>query len=77
MTPPTSIPTKSYIIDMDGVIVLGGRLIAGAADLLRRLQERGNRFLTMTNNSFHTVDEMDRFPYRPHRVVTDLSDVSV
>ncbi len=45
---------KSYLIDMDGVIVRGNELIPGADAFIQRLRERGHRFLILTNNSMYT-----------------------
>src|SRR3712207_450970 len=45
---------KSYFIDMDGVLMRGAAPIPGAADFVGRLEERGARFLLLTNNSMYT-----------------------
>jgi NagD protein len=45
---------KAFLSDMDGVVYRGSRLIPGAADFVRRLQEGGFRFLFLTNNSEQT-----------------------
>jgi NagD protein len=47
-------PPKSYIIDMDGVIVTGKELIPGAERFIERLHERGARYLILTNNPVYT-----------------------
>ena len=44
---------KSYLIDMDGVIVRGSEMIPGANDFLDRLHERGIKFLILTNNPYY------------------------
>jgi len=46
--------SKSYICDMDGVIVAGNTVIPGAAEFLRRLDERGLKYLILTNNPIYT-----------------------
>lgn len=46
--------SKSILSDMDGVIYRGGKLIPGAADFVKRLQENGTKFLFLTNNSENT-----------------------
>ena len=43
--------TKSYIIDMDGVIVRGYEMIPGADKFIERLHQRGAKFLILTNTS--------------------------
>jgi len=45
---------KSYICDMDGVIVSGKTVIPGAAAFINRLTERGAKFLILTNNPMYT-----------------------
>lgn len=45
---------KSYLIDMDGVIVRGSELIPGADAFLDRLHQRNIKFLILTNNPIYT-----------------------
>jgi NagD protein len=45
---------KSYLIDMDGVIVRGNELIPGADAFLQRLHDRLCKFLILTNNPQYT-----------------------
>lgn len=47
-------PPKSYITDMDGVIVAGNQLVPGAEGFIERLGERGARYLILTNNPVYT-----------------------
>lgn len=49
---------KSYICDMDGVLVRGSQVVPGANEFLRRLQERGAKFLVLTNNSLYTPRDL-------------------
>ena len=49
---------KSYLIDMDGVLVRGSQMIPGADTFLSRLQEAGARFLVLTNNSLYTQRDL-------------------
>lgn len=51
-------PPKNYLIDMDGVLVTGGTPIPGADAFLARLQERGARFLVVTNNPRYTPGDL-------------------
>src|SRR5215207_5115302 len=53
-------PMKNYILDMDGVIYRGNQLIPGAREFIERLQERGNPFLFLTNNSQRTPRDFQR-----------------
>ncbi len=45
---------RSWLMDMDGVLVREEQPIAGAAEFLARLRERGTPFLVLTNNSTYT-----------------------
>jgi 5'-nucleotidase len=45
---------RSWLIDMDGVLVHASKPIPGAAEFLARLQEKGLPFLVLTNNSIYT-----------------------
>ena len=45
---------KSYLIDMDGVIVRGSELIPGADEFIERLHQRQIKFLILTNNPMYT-----------------------
>ena len=42
---------ETYLMDMDGVLVHEERLIPGADQFIKRLQQTGHRFLLLTNNS--------------------------
>jgi 5'-nucleotidase len=45
---------RSWLMDMDGVLVREQLPIPGAAEFLNRLQELGTPFLLLTNNSMYT-----------------------
>ena len=45
---------RSWLTDMDGVLVHEEQAIPGAADFLARLRETGTPFLVLTNNSIYT-----------------------
>ncbi len=49
---------KSYLIDMDGVIVRGNELIPGADAFIERLHQRGIKFLILTNNPMYTPADL-------------------
>ena len=48
----------TYIIDMDGVIYHGLRVIPGALDFLGKLRAGGHKFLFLTNNSQWTPRDL-------------------
>jgi NagD protein len=49
---------KSFLIDMDGVLVRGHRLIPEADRFIERLQSAGRKFLILTNNSERTPRDL-------------------
>jgi len=51
---------KAFIIDMDGVIYHGNRLLPGAAELVEWLRKNGKRFLFLTNSSERSPAELSQ-----------------
>jgi NagD protein len=49
---------KTYLIDMDGVLVHGKRAIPGAVEFIQRLVDGGHRHLVLTNNSRYTPTDL-------------------
>jgi NagD protein len=49
---------KSYLIDMDGVLVRGNTIIPGADKFIERLREAQAKFLVLTNNSRYTPRDL-------------------
>ena len=49
---------KTYLIDLDGVLVNGQTAVAGAADFIERLIEGGHQYLILTNNSRFTPADL-------------------
>jgi NagD protein len=49
---------KGFIIDMDGVIYHGNKLLAGVPEFLRWLEESGKKYLFLTNSSERTPREL-------------------
>jgi NagD protein len=49
---------RSWLIDMDGVLVHDEVAIPGAAEFLTRLKELGRPFMIMTNNSIYTPRDL-------------------
>lgn len=50
--------TKNYLIDMDGVLVHGKRLIPGADRFIERLKASSSKFLILTNNPMYTPGDL-------------------
>jgi NagD protein len=49
---------KTYLIDMDGVLVQGQNPIPGAAEFIERLAAGGHKYLVLTNNSRYTSTDL-------------------
>src|SRR5215210_1845198 len=49
---------KSYICDMDGVLVRGSQIVPGANEFIQRLQTAAAKFLVLTNNSLYTQRDL-------------------
>ena len=64
-------PRKSYLIDMDGVLLRGEVPIKGAAEFIARVQARGCPFLILTNNSIYTPGDLQ---LRLQRIGLDVPD---
>jgi NagD protein len=60
---------KNYLIDMDGVLLSGSRIIPGADDFVKRLNDRAAEFLVLTNNPLYTPKDL------AHRLQTVGLDV--
>ena len=44
---------KTFLLDMDGTFYLGGQLIEGSLDFIRKVEETGRNYMFLTNNSSH------------------------
>jgi NagD protein len=51
-------PVRTWLSDMDGVLVHEEEAIPGAADFVKALRERGRPFLLLTNNSIYTARDL-------------------
>ena len=49
---------RSWLMDMDGVLVREEHAISGADRFIERLRERGRPFLVLTNNSMYTPRDL-------------------
>jgi NagD protein len=54
----TTEPPKSYLIDMDGVLVSGRTLIPGADRFIEQLKALTVEYLVLTNNSIYTPRDL-------------------
>jgi NagD protein len=60
---------KSFITDMDGVLVKGSQLIPGADRFIARLEELGCEYLVLTNNPMYTPRDLS---HRLHTVGMEI-----
>jgi len=51
-------PKKAFIIDMDGVLVHGSKIIPGADAFIRQLRLERRKFLILTNNPIFTTRDL-------------------
>jgi NagD protein len=49
---------KNYLIDMDGVLIRGQRIVPGADTFISTLHAQGIKFLVLTNNSMYTPGDL-------------------
>ena len=49
---------KTYLCDMDGVLVHGQKALPGAIEFIEKLIKGGHRFLILTNNSRYTTTDL-------------------
>jgi NagD protein len=60
---------KSFIIDMDGVLVAGKKMIPGADEFIKKMKSKQIKFLVLTNNSIYTPVDL------AHRLQTAGLDI--
>ena len=48
---------KLFLFDMDGTIYLGDRLFEGVAELLKKIEKNGGRYVFITNNASKSVSD--------------------
>lgn len=52
------ITKKTYLLDMDGVLLRGSTPIPGAQQFIERMMENGNKFAVLTNNPIYTPRDL-------------------
>jgi len=50
--------SKTYLLDMDGVLIRGSEIIPGADRFIARLNEEGAAYLVLTNNPTYTPGDL-------------------
>jgi len=61
---------QNYLIDMDGVLISGKKLIPGADEFIQKLKSKDIKFLVLTNNSTYTQVDLS------HRLKTIGLDIN-
>ena len=67
---------KGLLFDLDGVLYVDSRAIAGAGDAVRRIKDRGIRCRFLTNTSTLTLASLHRkvqgfgLPIEPHEIIS-------
>ena len=56
---------RALLLDMDGVVVLKGAPLPGAAEAIRELSRRGTPFRVLTNSSLWSRDSLSGLLSRP------------
>ena len=49
---------KNFIIDMDGVLLKGNKIIPGADGFIEKLRKQNRHFLLLTNNPAYTPGDL-------------------
>ncbi len=62
---------RNYLIDMDGVLVQGNRIIPGADRFIERLKSSVSKFLLLTNNPLYTPGDL---AHRLQSIGLDISE---
>lgn len=62
---------KSYLLDMDGVLVQGNQIIPGAGDFIKKLNENNVEYVVFTNNPIYTPRDLS---HRLHRIGLDIPE---
>ena len=50
--------SSNYLIDMDGVLIYGKKMVPGANEFIQRLKDKGKKFLVTTNNPSFTPGDL-------------------
>ena len=48
---------KLFLLDIDGTVCIGKRLISGTKSFLKDIKDNGGQFVFITNNSTKSIDD--------------------
>jgi NagD protein len=65
---------KNYLIDMDGVLVHGNRIVPGADRFISTLNDRKIKYLILTNNPIYTPADL---AHRLHSIGLEITEQSI
>lgn len=74
--PSHAVAPRSYLIDMDGVLVAGRSALPGARELITRLERERRKYLLLTNNPIYTPRDLSHrlaragIPIDPEHIFT-------
>lgn len=67
-------PKTNYLIDMDGVLISGKKIIPGADKFIARLRDKNIKFLLLTNNPIYTPLDL---AHRLQKIGLDIDKDSI
>ena len=64
---------KLFLLDIDGTVCIGQRLISGTKEFLEAVRESGGQFVFITNNSTRSIDDYI-LSFQKLGIMTDYSN---
>lgn len=64
---------KLFLLDIDGTVCIGQRLIAGTREFLQSIKSNGGQFVFITNNSTRSIDDYIQL-FQSFGIATDFSN---
>ena len=64
---------KLFLLDIDGTVCIGKRLISGTKSFLKDIKDNGGQFVFITNNSTKSIDDYIN-SFQKMGIMTDYSN---
>ena len=64
---------KLFLLDIDGTVCIGKRLISGTKSFLKDIKDNGGQFVFITNNSTKSIDDYIH-SFQKMGIMTDYSN---
>ena len=64
---------KLFLLDIDGTVCIGQRLISGTREFLKDVKDSGGQFVFITNNSTRSIEDYIR-SFQNMGIMTDYSN---